>query len=576
MSNSNIKNKIWKPKEKPEISCVNTLIEELGAPRLIANILCQRGIDTPEKVKKFYNPRVSDLYDPFLMKDMDKAIERIQDATEKKEGVLIFGDYDVDGTTSVALAYSFFRDKFEQIEYYIPDRYKEGYGISKQGIDYAKENGLSLIIALDCGIRSVELIDYANSLNIDFIICDHHLPGDEIPDAIAVLDPKRSDCEYPFKELAGCGIGLKLAQAYCQVNDLDDREYLQYLDFTALSIASDIVPIVDENRILAYYGLRIINEQPRIGIRKLIEVSVNKPKLGIGDLVFYLGPRINAAGRMDDAKSAVKMLIANNDEEAMQFAKELETQNAHRKTVDAKITADLQEIVSNNPDLLKRKTLVFYKEDWHKGVVGIAASRAIELYYRPTIILTKSGDVLAGSARSIPGFDIHEALHQCKDHLLQFGGHKYAAGMTLELSSLEGLRESFEKVGEEQLTNEMLTPKVHYDAQMDVNDIDETLLKSIQKMEPFGPGNMTPVFRSIELSDNGTGKIIGQTKEHLRLNIKQNSGQIAAVGFGMANKLEAIKKADSFEACFQINENVFNGYRSIQLMLKDIRITNGT
>lgn len=575
MSNSNLKDKIWKQKESPDINAVQTIITELGAPELIANILCQRGIDTPQKVKQFYNPRISDLYDPFLMKDMDKAIERIQTAIDKNEGVLIFGDYDVDGTTSVSLAYAFFKDKFKTIEYYIPDRYKEGYGISKQGIDYAKANGLSLIIALDCGIRSVELIDYANSLSIDFIICDHHLPGDKLPNAVAVLDPKRSDCEYPFKELAGCGIGLKLAQAFCQVHDLDDREYLQYLDFTALSIASDIVPVVDENRVLAYFGLRIINEQPRLGIQKLIEVSINKPKLSIGDLVFYLGPRINAAGRMDDAKSAVKMLLADNEEEASHFAKELETQNAHRKTVDAKITADLQEIIAKNPDLLKRKTLVFYNEDWHKGVVGIAASRAIELYYRPTIILTKSGDVLAGSARSIAGFDIHEALHQCKEHLLQFGGHKYAAGMTLDLDNLDNLREAFEKVGEEQLSDEMLTPKVHYDAAMDVNDIDDTLLNSIQKMEPFGPGNMTPVFYSKGLHDNGTGKIIGKTKEHIRLNVKQSHGQIAAVGFGLADKLEDIKKADSFEACFQINENIFNGYRSIQLMLKDIRTTNG-
>ncbi|PCJ65708.1 MAG: single-stranded-DNA-specific exonuclease RecJ [Bacteroidetes bacterium] len=541
---------------------------------MIAKMLVQRGIDSPDKVKKFFNPRIGDMHDPFLMKDMDKAIERIQHAQKDKEGVLIFGDYDVDGTTSVALAYSFFKDKFDKIDYYIPDRYKEGYGISNAGIDYAKENGLSLIIALDCGIRSVDKIEYATSLGIDFIICDHHLPGAEIPKAKAVLDPKRSDCEYPFKELAGCGIGLKLAQAYCQVNDLDEREYLQYLDFATLSIASDIVPIEDENRIIAHFGLKIINQQPRIGLKKLIEVSLDKKELSIGDLVFYLGPRINAAGRMDDAKSAVKMLIAEDEATANKFAEELQNQNASRKLVDQKITADFQEIVENNPKLLDRKTHVFFKEDWHKGVVGIAASRAIELYYRPTIILTRSGDVLAGSARSVKGFDVHEALEKCSEHLLQFGGHMYAAGMTMLPENLEAFREAFEKVGEEMLTDDMLVPKVYYDTELDVNLVNRKFLGILQKMEPFGPANMTPVFYTNGLKDDGTGKIIGKTAEHIRLNIRRTNDSLAAVGFGLADKLESIKKADSFEACFQINENVFRGNSSIQLMLKDVRITN--
>ncbi len=567
--------KLWKEKSAADVAIVNTLVSELNAPLVVARMLVQRGMDTPAKVKKFFNPKITDLYDPFLMKDMDKAIERIQAAVANNEGVLIFGDYDVDGTTSVALAYSFFKDKFDKIDYYIPDRYKEGYGISNQGIDYAKENNLSLIIALDCGIRSIDKIAYANSLGIDFIICDHHLPGKELPDAIAVLDPKRADCEYPFKELAGCGIGLKLAQAYCQVNDLDDREYLQYLDLATLSIASDIVPIVDENRVIAYYGLQIINKQPRLGLKKLIEVSINKPDLSIGDLVFYLGPRINAAGRMDDAKSSVKMLIADNEETANEFAQELQTQNASRKVVDQQITADFQEIIEQNPQLLDRKTHVFFKEDWHKGVVGIAASRAIELYYRPTIILTRSGDVLAGSARSIKGFDVHAALEECSEHLLQFGGHMYAAGMTLLPENLDEFREAFEAVGQRLLTEEDLTQKVYYDAALDVELIDDNFLNIIQKMAPFGPGNMTPVFYSDKLKDDGTGKIIGKTAEHIRLNIKRNSDALAAVGFGLANKLDDIKKADSFEACYQINENIFNGYRSIQLMLKDIRPTNG-
>ena len=574
MENSILKTKIWKQKSAPDQALVDVLTQELNAPEIIAKMLVQRGIDSSDKVKKFFNPRIGYMHDPFLMRDIDKAIERIQTAQQQKEGVLIFGDYDVDGTTSVALAYSFFKDKFDKIDYYIPDRYKEGYGISNDGIDYAKANGLSLIIALDCGIRSIEKIDYATSLGIDFIICDHHLPGAEIPKAVAVLDPKRSDCEYPLKELAGCGIGLKLAQAYSQVNDLDEREYLQYMDYATLSIASDIVPIVDENRIIAHFGLKIINQQPRLGLRKLKEISINKDELTIGDLVFYIGPRINAAGRMDDAKSAVKMLIASDEATADQYATELQTQNASRKLVDQKITADFQEIIAKNPALLHRKTHVFYKEDWHKGVVGIAASRAIELYYRPTIILTKSGEgILAGSARSISGFDVHAALEKCSEHLIQFGGHMYAAGMTLKAENLEAFREAFEKVGEEILDEEMLTPKVYYDAQLDVDDADMKFLNILNKMAPFGPGNLTPVFYAKNLKDDGTGKIIGQTQEHIRLNIKRSKSAIAAVGFGMAAQYTYIKKADSFEACFQINENVFRNVSSIQLMLKDIRIT---
>ena len=571
-----INTKIWKQKYAPDQALVDVLTSELNAPELIAKMLVQRGVDSPDKVKKFFNPRVGDMHDPFLMKDMDKAIERIQLAQDNKEGVLIFGDYDVDGTTSVALAYSFFKDKFDKIDYYIPDRYKEGYGISNAGIDYAKENGMSLIIALDCGIRSIDKVEYATSLGIDFIICDHHLPGKELPAAVAILDPKRKDCEYPFKELAGCGIGLKLAQAYSQVNNLDEREYLQYLDFATLSIASDIVPIEDENRIIAHFGLKIINQQPRIGLKKLIEVSINKEELSIGDLVFYLGPRINAAGRMGDAKNSVKMLIADTDEMANEFAKELETQNASRKIVDQQITADFQEIIAKNPNLLERKTHVFYKEDWHKGVVGIAASRAIELYYRPTIILTKSGEgMLAGSARSVKGFDVHEALEKCSEHLEQFGGHMYAAGMTMKAENLDAFREAFEKVGEEMLNEEMLIPKVYYDAELDISLVDKKFLGIVQQMAPFGPANITPVFYAKGLRDDGTGKIIGKTAEHIRLNIKRSADSLAAVGFGMADKFIDIKKADSFEACFQINENVFRGTSTIQLMLKDVRTTNG-
>ena len=566
---------IWKSKNEPDLSLVENLKSALNAPDIIARMLVQRGIDTVDKVNAYFNPRVEDLHDPFLMKDMDKAIERVQLAQEKKEGVLIYGDYDVDGTTSVALVYSFFKDKFDKIDFYIPDRYKEGYGISTQGIDYAKNAGLSLIIALDCGIRSIDKVEYAKSLGIDFIICDHHLPGDSIPNAAAVLDPKREDCYYPFKELAGCGIGLKLAQAYAQVCDLDERSYLQYLDYATLSIASDIVPIEDENRVIAHFGLKIINQQPRTGLKQLIKLAVNKEQLSIGDLVFYIGPRINAAGRMKDAKTAVKMLIAEDEATADRFVSELQTQNEERRLVDQQITKDLKGIVEQHPSLLNRKTLVFYQENWHKGVVGIAASRAIELYYRPTIILTKGSDnILVGSARSVRGFDVHAALEKCSEYLIQFGGHMYAAGLTLKSENLEAFRETFESVGAEILTEELLTPKVYYDAELDVNDVNHRFYSIINKMAPFGPANMTPVFYAKGLKDDGTGKVIGKTAEHLKLNIKRPSGSIPALAFGMADRFSTIKKADSFEACFQVNENIFRGSRTLQLVLKDIRFTN--
>jgi len=568
-------NTLWKPHKTPNAEAVELLKNEINAPDIIAQMLVQRGIDTVPKVRAFFNPRIADMHDPFLMKDMDKAIERIQKAQKEGEGVLIFGDYDVDGTTSVALTYSFFKDKFKKIDFYIPDRYKEGYGISEAGINYAKSAGLSLIIALDCGIRSIDKINYAQTLGIDFIICDHHLPGDELPKAAAVLDPKRSDCEYPFKELAGCGIGLKLAQAYAQVHDLDDREYLQYLDLATLSIASDIVPIQDENRIIAHFGLKIINQNPRLGLKRLIEIAINKEELSIGDLVFYIGPRINAAGRMSDAKSAVRMLLAETQEVADRYVLELQSQNEDRKIVDQEITADFKKIIAETPSLLDRKTHVFYQENWHKGVVGIAASRAIEQYYRPTIILTKSAEgILAGSARSVQGFDIHAALEKCKEYLLQFGGHKYAAGMTLKAENLQAFSDAFEQVGRELLTDDILTPKIYYDALLDVNEVNYRFYSIIQKMAPFGPGNMTPIFYAKGLKDDGTGKIIGKTEEHLKLNIKRPSGSIPSLAFGMADQFPAIKKAGSFEACFQINENIFRGSRTLQLMLKDIRFTN--
>ena len=412
----------WIARPRANEDKVLHLRETIGAPELVARILVQRGITEPDQVREYFNPKLSQLHDPYLMLGMEEAVARILLALEQDEGVLIFGDYDVDGTTSVALIYSFFKSYFAGSEYYIPDRYKEGYGISKEGIDHAHKNGYSLIIALDCGIRSVELVEYAAGLGIDFIICDHHLPGDELPRAVAVLDPKQPGCEYPYKELSGCGIGFKLIQAFCQKQEIEDKYYLQYLDLLALSIASDLVPVTGENRVLAYYGLKLLSQRPTPGMQALIDVSVKKEKMSIGDLVFYLGPRINAAGRMGHASKAVELLVEEDVTQARHLASELHELNAERKEVDEGIKDDIQEMVKKQPGLLDGKTLIFYHEKWHKGVVGIAASRAVELYHRPTIILTRSNGVLTGSARSISGFDIHDALLHCTDHLLQFGG----------------------------------------------------------------------------------------------------------------------------------------------------------
>ena len=560
----------WVAKAPADSNQVKQLVTNLGAPEVIAQILCQRGVDTVEKVKSFFNPKITDLHDPFLMKDMDKAIERVQLALDHKEKVLIYGDYDVDGTTSVALVYSFFKTHFSHSAYYIPDRYKEGYGISKAGIDYAKAEGFSLIIALDCGIQSVDLVEYATDLGVDFIICDHHLPSEHLPNAVAVLDPKRGDCEYPFKELSGCGIGFKLCEAFAQVQGLDERTYLQYLDLLALSIAADIVPMTGENRVLAHFGLKVVNQQPSIGIKCLSKLALSKEELGIGDLLFYIGPRINAAGRLGHASLAVDLLVEEDESKALEIAEKLNIQNTERRAIDEQITADLKQIVDEQPHLLQKNSLVFYKEGWHKGVVGIAASRSVELFYKPTIILTKSNDVLTGSARSVIGYDIHQALEQCKDYLLQYGGHKYAAGLSLDESQLEAFTDAFEQAAQD-LSQDDLTPKLFYDLELDVEQVNEQLLNIIQKMGPFGPGNQQPVFRAKGLKDTGWGKPIGKDKTHLRLNIERNSSQLAAVGFGLAAKWQSIQKADTFDACFQIQENVFRGERSLQLILKDIQ-----
>lgn len=548
-------------------------MSSLGAPRLVAELLCQRGYDTEEKVISYFNPRITDLHDPFLMKDMDKAVERINLAIDRNEGVLVFGDYDVDGTTSVALMYKFLKPLIAHLERYVPDREKEGYGISKQGIDFAHENGLALIIALDCGIRSVELVNYANSLGIDFIICDHHLPGDSLPEAIAVLDPKRADCEYPYKELSGCGIGFKLIEAIAQVRDMQPNSYLQLLDLVAVSIAADIVPITGENRVLAHFGLKVVNEQPSLGIHCLKQVSVEKEVLGIGDLVFYLGPRINVAGRLGHAMKAVDLLVSEDIQKATEISKLLNDWNGERRNYDSQVVEDVKKRVAEDPELLNRSSLVFYDATWHKGVIGIAASKVVELYHKPTVILCGEGEELTGSARSIANFNIHDALSACSDFLLKFGGHKYAAGLRLEREQFMAFDAAFEAFARANLNAEDLEPKLLYDLEIELKDVDWSLLTVLQRMEPFGPGNKTPVFRSVGLTENGNSRVIGKTAEHLKLGLKGTAGKVDAIGFGLASKYEDIKKADSFEACFQVQENIFRGETSIQLVLKDLKPT---
>lgn len=547
-----------------------TLQSELKIHPALCSMLVARGIETFEQAKLFFRPSLQQLHDPFLMKDMDKAVNRIITAISNNEKILIYGDYDVDGTTAVATVYSFFKEIYPHIDYYIPHRYTEGYGISLKGIDYAAENNFSLVIALDCGIKANDKIDYANSKGIDFIICDHHLPGNELPKAVAVLDPKRNDCPYPFKELSGCGIGFKLIQAFAQQNGMPDEKYLQFLDLVCVSIGADIVPIVGENRILAWHGLQKVNTNPSLGLRKLIEVAGTKKKLTITDVVFILGPRINAAGRMDDAKHAVKLLIADGiDYHAEAGAFQLNTLNNERKNLDRSITAHALEMIRSDETLMKRKSTVVYCPEWHKGVIGIVASRLTETYYRPTIVLTESEGKVTGSARSVKNFDLYEAIYECRDLLIQFGGHKFAAGLTLHPENVQPLMQRFEEVVSERITEEHLTPELEIDAAISLEDITPKFYSIIQQMAPFGPDNMNPVFVTSGVRDSGWSKILKE--EHLKFSLRKNNGELMdGIGFGMADKMTLVKTAP-FDIAYHIEENEWQGNVRLQLMVKDVR-----
>ena len=560
----------WTLKPKPDSHKIKDLSNQLKVDELVATLLVQRGIETYEQAREFFRPGLNDLHDPYLMKDMDKAVSRIESAIANGENILVFGDYDVDGTTAVSLVSSYLKSYYPNVATYIPDRYDEGYGISYKGIDYADDNGISLIIALDCGIKSIDHIAYANERNIDFVICDHHRPGDILPDAVAILDPKREDCNYPYDELCGCGIGFKLVQALAQNRNQTIGDLVIYLDLVATAIAADIVPMTGENRVLAKFGLDVINTNPRPGFKALIQ-NVKKKVLTITDVVFIIAPRINAAGRIKHGNDAVALLTEYDLSQAEQFASEIEQHNTERKDLDKQITYEALEQIQKNNEQQEFATVV-YSESWHKGVIGIVASRLIETYYRPTIVFTKSGDKLAASARSVKDFDIYNALEASSEHLEQFGGHMYAAGMTLKEENYQDFKNAFQKVVEETIHPDLLIPEVLIDAEINLADINDKLVRILHQFEPFGPQNMTPVFMTKGLKDTGYAKQIGQSEEHLKLFVKQNHSEgFGAIGFGLGKKLDLVENQNLFDAAYCIDENEFNGNVTVQLRLKDLR-----
>jgi len=560
----------WTLKPQPDSQKVAHLAQALNVEDFVATLLVQRGIETFEEARDFFRPKLEHLHNPFLMKDMDKAVARIELAIANQEKILVFGDYDVDGTTAVSLVSSYLKTYYSNVATYIPDRYDEGYGISFKGIDYADDNEFSLIIALDCGIKSIVHVAYAKERNIDFIICDHHRPGEFLPDAVAVLDPKRDDCSYPYDELCGCGIGFKLIQALGENRNQTIEDLMPYLDLVATAIAADIVPMTGENRVLAHFGLQVINSDPRPGIKALIH-QIKKQTLDITDVVFIIAPRINAAGRIKHGNHAVELLSEFDFEQAQQFASEIEKYNSDRKELDKQITIEaLSQIVEN--DEIVGFTTVVYQEDWHKGVIGIVASRLIETHYRPTLVFTKSGDKLAASARSVKGFDVYNALEACSEHLEQFGGHMYAAGMTLKEENYPDFKKAFEKVVSETIHPDMLLPEISIDAELDFTEITPKLIRILKQFEPFGPLNMTPIFISKNINDTGYPKNMGSEEAHLKLFLKQNNSEgIAAIGFGLGNKINLVTDKKPFDAVYCLDENEWNGKVTIQLRLRDIK-----
>ncbi|NDB53522.1 MAG: single-stranded-DNA-specific exonuclease RecJ [Chitinophagaceae bacterium] len=544
------------------------LQEALKVHPVLCSLLVQRGITDFEEARSFFRPRLEDLHSPWLFKDMDKAVNRISQAIAQKEKVLIYGDYDVDGTTSVASMYLFLQKIHSQLAYYIPHRYKEGYGVSKAGIDYAIENNFSLIISLDCGIKSVELVQYAKDNGVDFIICDHHLPDDILPNATAILNAKQPDCAYPYKELCGCGVGFKLMCALQEKLELEDNPAFESLDLLATAIAADIVPMTGENRILAYHGLLRANQKPNHGIAALCEQSGLKQELDIQKLVFIIAPRVNAAGRMDEAGKAVELFIAPDRSTALEFATQLHSDNTDRREADRTTTKEALELLNNDPTSNEKKSTVVYQPHWHKGVVGIVASRLTEHYYRPTIVLTKSGDIVAGSARSVAGFNLYEAIHACREHLLGYGGHFAAAGMTLEENKVNDFKAAFETVVSQSIQSDQLTPLIEVDLEVSLSDLNLSLYKLIGQMEPFGPENLRPVFWTRQLKNTGYSKIVKE--EHIRFSVTDGNTTFSGIGFGLAKKFHLLQQS-YFDLAFTIDENDYNNQRTLQLRVLDIK-----
>jgi len=567
-------NRAWKIKENGHIRDIRHLADALAVDPVISTLLVQRGITTYEQAKAFFRPDLSMLHDPFLMNDMDLAVRRLESAIIKGEKILVYGDYDVDGTTSVSMVYLFIRRYHQQVDYYIPDRYAEGYGVSLKGIDFAMSRGITLIITLDCGIKAIDKVAYAKEHHIDFIICDHHTPGEILPAAVAVLNPERHDSTYPFNSLSGCGVGFKLLQAYAVRNNVPFEVIAGYLDLVAVSIASDIVPLIDENRILTFHGLKKLNEDPAVGLKAIILIAglIDK-SITVDDIVFKIGPRINAAGRIESGKQAVELLVSEKPEEAALHCEKINTHNQTRRNIDKIITEEaLQEI--NRADKYKYST-VLYNPLWHKGVVGIVASRLIESHYRPTIILTESNGHATGSARSIAGFDLYQAITKCADLLENYGGHRYAAGITLKKENVQKLRDRFEEVVKESITPEMMIPQVEIDAELNFRDISPKLFRILKQFEPFGPENMSPVFFAENVSDNGYARLVGTDEEHLQLGLIQEDLPFTvyrAIAFNQAGHLHKIKKGKAFDIAYTLVENNFRGTTSLQLNIKDIKI----
>ncbi|OYZ01415.1 MAG: single-stranded-DNA-specific exonuclease RecJ [Sphingobacteriia bacterium 28-36-52] len=547
---------------------VASLQASLKINATLCTILAQRGINNYDKAKEYFRPSLEHLHSPWLMKDMQRAVDRILQAFDEQEQILVYGDYDVDGTTSVASMFQFLKSLHEPVDFYIPHRYKEGYGISKIGIDYAKENGFTLIVSLDCGIKSAELIAYAKSIGIDFIVCDHHLPDEIIPAAAAILNPKQKDCNYPYKELCGCGVGFKLMTALTERLHLNNEAYLQYIDLVAIAIAADIVPVTGENRTLAFFGIQKVNTKPSVGIEALLNLSKAKAPMSLTSLVFVIAPRINAAGRMDDAKKAVQLFIEKDPTEAISFANILHSDNTDRREADSNITIEAMEMLAADPNNKNRKSTVLYNQNWHKGVVGIVASRLIETFYRPTIILTKSGDYAAGSARSVSGFNLYEAIHACRKYLLGYGGHFAAAGMTLSIDQVEAFSQAFEEEVARTILPDQLVPEIVINTEISFKEINTSLYNIIKQMEPFGPDNMRPVFMTRNVKDAGFSKVVKDL--HLRVVLKQDDIIFSGIGFNMANKFCLLENGKPIDIVFAIDENEWQGNTSLQLKIIDL------